>query len=65
MKPLDVREVVVYNIETNEFVPFVYKGKGEIAIVSTDPRDTEDSCIVTRWENLHLYYKKIGKKLNG
>ena len=56
-------EIQVFNPTTQLFVPFrVDKVTKEIIIVSTNPRDNDDTCIVTTWKNVHLLYKR---KANG
>jgi hypothetical protein len=42
----------VVNKKTKNFVPYRIDKNGEIIIVSTDPIDTEENCVVTTWSNI-------------
>ena len=58
---------VVLNMKTLETVEFrINKDTGEIIIWSSNPNDTDETCIVTTYENMHKIIserkRKIGKK---
>jgi hypothetical protein len=44
--------LTVINKKTRNFVPYRINKQGEIVIVSTDPIDTEENCVVTTWSNI-------------
>ena len=54
---------VVINKDTRDFVPYRLGKNGEIVIVSTDPNDTDATCIVTTWENITKKNEEM-KKFN-
>ena len=58
---MDVREMVVYNIVSDDFVAWTLDSTGEIIIKSSDPIDSEDNCIVTTWNNLARVRARYGK----
>jgi hypothetical protein len=58
---MDVREMIVYNVVTDDFVSWMLDPTGEIIITSSDPVDTEDNCVVTTWNNLAQLRYKIGR----
>jgi len=47
--------VTVINKYTRKPVPFRYLPNGEIQIISTDPRNNEDTCIVTATIKFYEY----------
>jgi len=44
--------IVVLNKETGDLVPYRVGKDEDIVIVSTDPKDTDDSCYVTTWDEI-------------
>lgn len=57
--------ITVINKKTKNFVPYRIDKNGEIIIVSTDPIDTEENCVVTTWSNItqkNLERKKMHEK---
>lgn len=57
----------VFNKYTGKLVPFFIEEDGEIRIMSSDPRDTDESCVVKFteifYETSHDY--KVKEKMNG
>jgi hypothetical protein len=57
--------LTIINKKTRNFVPYRINKQGEIVIVSTDPMDTEENCVVTTWSNItqkNLERKKMNEK---
>lgn len=57
-------EIIVVNMYTGEIVPFMINKNGEVSITSTNPDNTDLSCIVTIWANYIDILQNLKQKKN-
>ena len=58
-------EIVVINKRTGSIVPFRLSENGEIIFNSTDPRDTDEDCYVTTWDNIYIKNQLRKERFNA
>lgn len=57
-------DFIIYNPKTKQEVPYKIID-GEIIITSTNPKDNDETCIVTTYENIHLFLVEEKKRKHG